>query len=98
MSKKGIIIGILALSSLSFMLIAQESASSGIVGQVNDSSQAGVPGAMVTVTNVGTNAKRSGTTDTNGGFSIPNLPAATYQIRVEKSGFQASVLNNFELL
>jgi hypothetical protein len=78
-------------------LQGQESASSGIVGQVTDSSQAGIPGATVTVTNVGTSATRVATTDAQGSFSVPNLPPATYQIRVEKQGFQTALLNAFNI-
>jgi Carboxypeptidase regulatory-like domain/TonB-dependent Receptor Plug Domain len=90
-------VALVALSVLNPTLNAQESASSGIVGQVTDSTQAGVPGATVTVTNVGTSAQRVATTDAQGAFSIPNLQPATYQIRVEKSGFQTALLNSFEL-
>jgi len=76
---------------------AQQSASSGIVGEVNDSSKAGVPGATVTVTNVGTNAQRVATTDANGRFSIPNLVPATYEIKVELSGFSTIDMKDFAL-
>jgi len=76
---------------------AQESASSGIIGQVMDATQAGIPGATVTLKNIGTSAQRTTTTDAQGGFSIPNLPPATYEIRVEKSGFQTAVLSAFVL-
>ncbi len=78
-------------------LHAQESASSAIVGQVTDVTQAGIPGATVTVTNTGTSARRTTTTDSVGNFSFPNLPPATYQIKVEKAGFQAAVLDSFDL-
>jgi hypothetical protein len=76
---------------------AQESASSGIVGQVTDSTRGALPGATVTVTNTGTNAQRSAVTDTEGRFTIPNLPPATYTIRVELSGFQAAELKDVTL-
>src|SRR5688572_6134739 len=76
---------------------AQQSASSGLVGQVTDSSQAGVPGATVTVTNVGTNAQRTTVTDGEGRFSIPALPPATYHIKVELQGFQTAELPAFVL-
>jgi hypothetical protein len=76
---------------------AQESASSGIVGQVTDATRGALPGATVTVTNVGTNARRSVVTDTEGRFTIPNLPPATYLIRVELSGFQAAELKDVTL-
>src|SRR5437763_14841269 len=67
---------------------AQESASSGISGQVVDSTKGAMPGASVTVINTGTNAQRVAMTDAEGRFSVPNLPPATYRIRVELSGFQ----------
>src|SRR5215467_13784317 len=76
---------------------AQESASSGIIGQVLDSSKAGVPGATITVTNIGTNAQRVTQSDSEGRFSVPNLPPATYTVRVELSGFQTVEVKDFTL-
>jgi hypothetical protein len=64
---------------------------------VLDSTHAGIPGATVTVTNTGTNAKRVATTDEDGRFSVPNLPPATYQIRVELAGFQTADVKAFTL-
>src|SRR5437762_5250576 len=79
---------LIALLFLSAVIRAQESASSGIVGQVIDSTKGAMPGASVTVINTGTNAQRVAMTDAEGRFSVPNLPPATYRIRVELSGFQ----------
>src|SRR5215217_7450483 len=76
---------------------AQQSASSGIIGQVFDSSHAGVPGATVTATNVGTGAPRVAVTDAEGRYSIPALPAATYRVRVELTGFQTSEIASLVL-
>ena len=76
---------------------AQQSASSGIIGDVTDSTKAGVPGATVTVINVGTNAQRLATTDANGRFSIPNLVPATYEIKVELPGFTTVDVKDFAL-
>src|SRR5712664_160894 len=76
---------------------AQESASSGIVGQVTDSTRGALPGATVTVTNTGTNAQRTAVTDIEGRFTVPNLPPATYQIRVELTGFQTAELKDVTL-
>jgi carboxypeptidase family protein/TonB-dependent receptor-like protein len=76
---------------------AQESASAGIAGQVLDTTRAAVPGATVTVINAGTNAQRVVTTDAEGRFTVPNLPAATYIIRVELTGFQAVEVKDFIL-
>src|ERR1700733_9220847 len=58
--------------------IAQESSSSGIVGQITDSSGAVVGGAKVHVLNKGTGAERDTTTNGSGEFSITNLPPAAY--------------------
>src|SRR6195256_4964322 len=88
---------LVALACLPMAVSAQESASSGIVGQVMDSTHGALPGATVTVTNTGTNAQRTATTDAEGRFSIANLPPATYRIRVELSGFQTMELNAFTL-
>jgi hypothetical protein len=90
------------LVTLSFLLLsataaAQQSASSGLVGLVTDSSEAAIPGATVTVTNVGTNAQRTTTTDGEGRFLVPALPPATYHIKVELQGFQTAELPNFVL-
>ncbi len=88
---------LIALLFLSTGIRAQESASSGIVGQVIDTTKGAMPGATVTVTNTGTNARRVVNTDSEGRFSIPNLPPATYTIRVELSGFQTAELKDVVL-
>jgi hypothetical protein len=77
--------------------LAQQSAASGIVGQVLDASGGALPGATVTLTNVGTSAQRTATTDAQGRFSFPSLPPATYTLRAELQGFQSAELKNFEL-
>src|SRR5438093_3400505 len=74
---------------------AQESASGGIAGQVLDATHAALPGATVTVINAGTNAQRVVTSDAEGRFTVPNLPSATYILRVEFSGFTAVELKDF---
>lgn len=76
---------------------AQETTSAGIVGQVVDSSKAGVPGAQVTVVNLGTTATRVVQTDGEGGFSVPNLAPALYEVRIERQGFQTALIQNLEL-
>jgi hypothetical protein len=91
------IVSVIALVFLSSGIRAQESASSGIVGQVVDSTKGAMPGATVTVINTGTNAQRVAVSDGEGRFSIPNLPPATYQIRVELSGFQTTEIKAFTL-
>ena len=78
MYRKSVISLLAALVWACASLWAQQSASSGIGGQVMDSTQAALPGAMVTVTNIGTSAQRTAITDAQGNFSVPNLPQALY--------------------
>ena len=97
MSCKLVSLFLASLLLVSASVSAQQSASSGLVGQVTDSSQGAVPGATVTVTNVGTNAQRTAITDAEGRFSVPALPPATYHIKVELQGFRTAELPNFVL-
>ncbi len=97
MRSKILTIVIASLFLASTVVSAQQSASSGLAGQVTDASQGGVPGATVTVTNVGTNAQRMTVTDGEGRFSVPALPPAAYHIKVELQGFRTAELQNFVL-
>jgi hypothetical protein len=64
---------------------------------VSDASGAAVPGAAVTVTNVGMNAPRSATTNAEGLYTFPALVPGMYQVKVEKDGFNAYVRKDIEL-
>jgi len=64
---------------------------------VTDSTGAVVAGAMVTVINPATNAQRVVTSNEAGIFDLPSLPPGTYNIRVEKTGFNAQIRNNVVL-
>lgn len=76
----------------------QESSISNVIGHVTDSTGAVVPGATVHVVNQSTSAERTAVTNNAGEFSIPNLPPANYQLRVEKEGFKTTTIPSFELL
>jgi len=76
---------------------AQQSASSAIVGQVLDTTQAVLPGATITATNLATGATRVVVTDVDGRFSIPALNAATYSLTVELSGFRTTTIREMVL-
>ncbi len=60
-----------------------------IVGNVKDPSNAAVAGATVTVTHKESSLSRQTVTNDLGGFTIPTLPAGTYDVRVTKEGFAA---------
>ena len=61
-----------------------------ITGRVVDAQGAAVPGAAVTATGAGSGVTRSTVTDAEGLYVIPNLQPATYEVRVELSGFRGA--------
>src|SRR5262245_56455981 len=76
---------------------AQESASSAMIGLVTDTTQASLPGATVTVTQTATGAQRVVVTDAEGRFSVPGLRPATYDVKVELSGFRPAEMKELVL-
>ena len=73
---------------------AQGETTSAIVGQVRDTSNAVVPGAIVTITNPDTGLKRTAKTDDSGRFNFPQLKPGIYSVKVEASGFEPRQNNN----
>jgi hypothetical protein len=63
-----------------------------IVGVVTDSTGAVVPGATVTITNLGTNVSQTVTTNDEGLYETPFLVPATYKVTVGAAGFSTSVV------
>lgn len=59
-----------------------------ITGTVTDQSGAGVPDAMVKVSNAATNLEVVGHTKSNGSYVVPELPAGTYRLTITKQGFK----------
>jgi Carboxypeptidase regulatory-like domain/TonB-dependent Receptor Plug Domain len=76
-------------------LLAQTTGS--FSGVVTDPSGAFVQGAKVTATNQATAAIRSAETNASGFYSLTNLVPGTYNIRVEKEGFQTVNFENTPL-
>jgi hypothetical protein len=58
-----------------------------ITGLVTDPSGAVIPGATVTVKNLGTNVVRVETTSSNGTYTVTGLEPATYQVTIQSSSF-----------
>src|SRR3984957_2091688 len=79
-------------------LSAQQSSVSNIVGKVTDSTGAVIGSATIHVINQATAAERTSVSNSDGDFSIPNLPPATYDLRVEKAGFKTTTIPGVELL
>src|SRR5271154_6842910 len=62
-----------------------------ISGVVADESGAIIPNATVKIRNKATGAERELTSNAEGAFSAPSLPAGIYEVRVELKGFRTVV-------
>ncbi len=89
---------VMAFMVLLFGETAQGQLTTGaILGTVKDQTDAVLPGATVTVTNVETGIKRSAVSGNRGEYRIPALAVGTYQVQVSIAGFQTSVRNGIAL-
>jgi hypothetical protein len=59
-----------------------------ITGTAKDSSDAAIPGAVVTAENIATGLTVKANTDGNGSYQIPDLSAGTYKLTFRKEGFE----------
>src|SRR5580658_10891733 len=59
-----------------------------ILGTATDPSGAVLPGAKVTVKNVGTGLERTTETSADGSYALPELPIGTYTVTVVLTGFE----------
>jgi len=59
-----------------------------VAGTIHDPTGAVVSGATVTVRNQATGAERKATTNANGNYSIPSVPAGNVDLIVEAAGFK----------
>lgn len=66
-------------------------------GVVADTSGAVVPGAKVTVRNIGTDLTETTTSDAGGAYQFPLLPPGDYTLKVEVTGFENYVQNGIVL-
>src|SRR6202166_2550924 len=62
-----------------------------ILGTVTDPSGAVLPGAKVSVKNVGTGSERATETSADGSYALPELQIGTYTVTVTLTGFQTFV-------
>src|SRR5439155_23184459 len=62
-----------------------------ILGVVQDSSGAVIPGVSVTVKNLNTGITRTVTTDEGGRYTIPDLSLGSYEVEGQLPGFQTEV-------
>lgn len=93
-SHLGIATATIFLLAAAGMLQAQTAT---ISGSITDASGGGIPAATVNITNLGTQATRTATTDDSGIYAIPNVPVGRYDVTVDKTGFTTLRFPGIEL-
>jgi hypothetical protein len=68
-----------------------------ISGTVVDQNGGAVPGATVTITNIGTNQSSKVTTSGTGSFSVSSLEPVAYRVVVEATGFKKAILESVKV-
>ncbi|HEX8616798.1 MAG TPA: TonB-dependent receptor, partial [Thermoanaerobaculia bacterium] len=86
-STGALLLSIALLFTCSTAVFGQGTSSATLWGHVTDESGAAMPGVTVTATNAATGLNRSTVTEADGVYRFPSLPAGTYTIVAELSGF-----------
>src|SRR5579883_1290488 len=84
---------LVALFTFPIVSSAQE-VTAAITGRVTDPSGAAVPDAKVTATDRDRGTTWPATTNADGIYNLPRLPASTYDVKVEHPGFQTATISN----
>ncbi len=76
---------------------SQAGTSGTITGTVTDQTGAGIPGATLTLTDLGTNTVRTAKSGSGGVYDFTNLPPASYDLTVTMQGFETFKISNVKL-
>jgi hypothetical protein len=68
-----------------------------ITGTISDATQSVVPGASITITNLGTNEVRKLTSSQTGAYAAPDLEPVLYRVEVELKGFKKSIVEDVKV-
>ncbi|HEX4002360.1 MAG TPA: carboxypeptidase regulatory-like domain-containing protein [Candidatus Acidoferrales bacterium] len=82
------VFGALFLLFISSASLQAQTQTGTITGTVTDSTGGAIVGATVTITNEGTAVEQTTTSDAQGRYLVPLLPAGTYDVQATSSGFQ----------
>ncbi len=91
------LLAVAAVLALACNTVSAQGLTGQLSGTVVDSSGASVPGASVSVRNVGTQVTREVVTDAEGAFVIAELLAGNYDVTVSLTGFKTHVQSNVAL-
>ena len=81
----------LSLATIFSSVLFAQTITGTISGDVTDSSGAIVPGATITVQNIGTSETRTATTTNTGSYRIPDLAIGKYKVTATAQGFKSVV-------
>ncbi len=87
----------IALLLTSASLRAQTASTSTVTGTVSDKTGSSVPNARVDLEDVGTKAKASVITGSDGGYIFPSVRPGNYSITVSGKGFRQSVVSGVKV-
>ena len=90
-------VSLLAVAFIMSAAVLAQSNTGSITGVVTDPNGAVVPNATVTVTNQGTNEKRTVQADGEGRYEVLSLPTGIYTVEASSSGFQSTSLRDLRL-
>src|SRR6266568_626813 len=88
---------LIALLLMNASLRAQTASTSTVTGTVSDKTGSSVPNARVDLEDVGTKAKTSVTTGSDGGYTFPSVRPGNYTITVSGKGFRQSVVSGVKV-
>ena len=86
-----------ALSITTVPALVAQSNTGTILGTVLDDTGAAIPGATVTVKNLGTGAQRVVKSDGSGVYSVPDLQVGHYSVTISHEGFSQTEVADSEL-
>src|SRR5947209_7176931 len=88
----------IALFSLVFSCAAVAQLSTGsILGTATDKNGAVIPNATVTVANPETGVSRTTTSNQDGLYNVPDLPAGSYSVTISAAGFSQEVADKIKV-
>jgi hypothetical protein len=92
------ILGTLTLLAVYSIAAMAQQGTSTVRGVVKDPQGNVVPGAAVTLTNLGTNLSRTTTASDSGAYSFDFVQVGDYRLEVEAKGFKKAVMNEVHAL
>jgi hypothetical protein len=94
----GLLLGIMLCLALLFSVpTSAQVQTADVVGTVTDTSGAVLPGARVTITNIGTNLTQTTMTNGTGDYIFNLLQVGTYSLKLEAKGFKVVAIPNVAL-